>query len=450
MRTDSGSYSPFIRPILYTLDAAVIVFWFIQHYALNIDILLLLIYAITVYFVSTIVVGYYEVYRFTTLMTILQLWLRQVFLYCLFIFAFFGWNRYYPITSIDVLIILAKIALTIAFIKISAFNLLKKYRILAKRNYRKVVIVGNNSQTKNLKAFFEENPVYGYRLSYIFDTKKKFWNTKTVTDYVIKEKIDEIYCSIAELKDSEINALLRFSEDHLKLVKFIPDVKEIFTKKLEYQYYGLTPILSLEVLAVDQTINRILKRTFDIVISLFVIVLLLSWIAPIVSVLILLESKGPVFYKQKRNGLRHNTFYCLKFRSMKKNDDTIANQVVLNDKRVTKIGYFLRKTSIDELPQFINVLMGDMSVVGPRPHPLSQTKSFANSVNKFMVRHLVKPGITGLAQVSGYRGEIRTPRDIKNRVRFDIFYLENWSILMDLRIIAKTIVQIFKGDPKAY
>ena len=168
------------------------------------------------------------------------------------------------------------------------------------------------------------------------------------------------------------------------------------------------------------------------------------------AILIKIDSRGPIFFKQKRNGLDYREFYCYKFRSMKPNKRAHIHQVSRDDKRITAIGKFIRKTSIDELPQFINVLKGDMSVVGPRPHMVSHTHMYAERIDKFMVRHFIKPGITGLAQVSGYRGEVETDIDIINRVKFDIFYVENWSLLMDLKIIAKTALRVSQGDDKAY
>jgi putative colanic acid biosynthesis UDP-glucose lipid carrier transferase len=200
----------------------------------------------------------------------------------------------------------------------------------------------------------------------------------------------------------------------------------------------------------DKEVNKRLKRVFDVVFSLIIIVCLLSWLTPLIAILILLESKGPIFFKQKRNGLNYEEFYCYKFRSMHLNPIADLEQVQKNDPRITRVGKFIRKTSIDELPQFFNVLLGDMSVVGPRPHMVSHTEMYAKSVDKFMVRHFIKPGITGLAQTNGFRGEVETEKDIINRVKYDIFYLENWSLLLDIKIIFATVVNAIKGEKKAY
>ena len=184
--------------------------------------------------------------------------------------------------------------------------------------------------------------------------------------------------------------------------------------------------------------------------SLFIIVGVLSWLTPLLGVFIKLGSNGPVFFKQKRNGLDYKEFFCYKFRSMTPNPIADLYQVTKGDERITRVGRIIRKTSIDELPQFINVLKGEMSVVGPRPHMVSHTQMYAERIDKFMVRHFIKPGITGLAQVSGYRGEVENDNDIINRVKYDIFYLENWSLFLDIKIVFQTIFNALRGEEKAY
>lgn len=184
--------------------------------------------------------------------------------------------------------------------------------------------------------------------------------------------------------------------------------------------------------------------------SLIVILGLLSWLTPVLAILITLESKGPVFFRQSRNGVDNREFYCYKFRSMAPNHDADNYQATKNDMRITKIGKIIRSTSIDELPQFYNVFFGTMSVVGPRPHMVKHTNEYSDKVDKYMVRHFVKPGITGLAQVRGYRGEIEKDADILNRTKFDIFYIENWSMFLDIKIMVQTVINAVKGEAKAY
>lgn len=191
------------------------------------------------------------------------------------------------------------------------------------------------------------------------------------------------------------------------------------------------------------------KRIFDIFISFIAIVFVLSWVFPILFVLIKLESKGPLLFRQKRNGLNESEFDCLKFRSMHINQYSDSVPTQKDDPRVTKVGKIIRKLSIDELPQFLNVFLGDMSVVGPRPHMISETAAFNSISNEFYQRHLVKPGITGLAQINNCRGEISNIDDLNERLRFDILYIKNASILNDFLIVFRTIVNVFIGDEKA-
>jgi putative colanic acid biosynthesis UDP-glucose lipid carrier transferase len=276
------------------------------------------------------------------------------------------------------------------------------------------------------------------------------FSLKNCFAYINEKNIDEIYCSVAELTNDQINELIFFADNNLRELKFIPDNKDIYTKKLKYEYYDYIPILSLRSIPLGEPINKFVKRTFDLIFSSAVIIFLLSWLTPIIAVLIKLESKGPVFFKQSRNGFNYEEFNCYKFRSMTPNKEANLNQVTRGDQRITKVGQFLRKTSIDELPQFYNVLFGDMSVVGPRPHMVSHTNMYAKKIDKFMVRHFVKPGITGLAQISGFRGEVESDKDIINRVKYDIFYIENWSLLLDIKIIFQTLINLVKGEDKAY
>jgi len=287
---------------------------------------------------------------------------------------------------------------------------------------------------------------------------EKFFDLKTnkkqqlqeCFDFVAQENIDEIYGSLSDLSNTDVNALIDFTDNNLKTLKFLPDEKEATSRNMNLVYYGYIPIVSLRNIPLDILANQIIKRVFDILFSTLIIVFFLSWLIPILAVLIKLESKGPVFFKQRRNGLNYHEFDCYKFRSMTLNEIADLEQVSKNDPRITKIGRFIRKTSIDELPQFFNVFLGDMSVVGPRPHMVSHTEMYAKRVDKFMVRHFIKPGITGLAQTNGYRGEVESETDIINRVKYDIFYLENWSLLLDFKIVVLTVLNAIKGEEKAY
>ena len=193
-----------------------------------------------------------------------------------------------------------------------------------------------------------------------------------------------------------------------------------------------------------------MKRLFDIIFSFLVLFFILSWMYPLIGLLIKLSSKGPILFKQKRSGLDNKEFWCYKFRSMSKNVDADNKQATKGDVRITTIGRFLRKSSLDEFPQFINVLKGDMSIVGPRPHMLKHTEQYSELIKKYMVRQLVKPGITGAAQIRGYRGETREIKEMEGRVKWDVWYIENWTFFLDINIILRTVLNFIKGDEKAY
>jgi len=395
--------------------------------------------------------GFYEIYRFTHVAKILSLVGRQAVIFLLIVGCFFGFYQNNDNSAASIINYVLAVFVIITIIKLSVFFLLKKYRSKLGGNVRNVVILGANKRTRQLEDFFSKFPSYGYQL------QKKFYlkgagaqSLDEILNYIKNNTIDEIYSSISELSNDQLIKLKDFADNNLKVLKFLPDNKDIFSKKMEFTYYGVLPVLSMRTIPMDEPINQFLKRSFDIILSLLVIVGILSWLTPILGILIKLESKGPIFFKQKRNGLDYKEFYCFKFRSMRPNPTADIHQVRKGDIRITKIGKLIRKTSIDELPQFINVLKGDMSVVGPRPHMVSHTHMYAERIDKFMVRHFVKPGITGLAQVTGFRGEVEDDKHIINRVKYDIFYLENWSLFLDIKIVFQTIYNAIKGEEKAY
>ena len=210
------------------------------------------------------------------------------------------------------------------------------------------------------------------------------------------------------------------------------------------------PILSIRKEPLELLHNRILKRAFDILFSLTVLILIYPFLYVIVGILIKLSSPGPVLFRQKRTGLYGKDFTCFKFRTMRVNREADELQATKEDPRNTRIGSFLRRNNLDEFPQFWNVLKGDMSVVGPRPHMLKHTELYSNMIGRYMVRHLVKPGITGWAQVTGYRGETKSMESMAERVKRDVWYIENWSFLLDLKIITVTVFNMIKGEDNAY
>jgi len=374
---------------------------------------------------------------------------NQIVLFALSLFCFSGIFPELELEPNTIIKLLMPIAILIVFVKIVTYYSIKTFRSYFGGNYRKTIIIGSSMESQNLELFFNKNKQAGYLHKKTFSDVSK----KSILDsinFVKEQEIDEIYCSTENINDQEVKALIKFCDNNLKTIKFIPNSTKLNSKKLIYETYDSLPILSLRRVPLQDSVNLFFKRLTDIIISLAVVVFVLSWLTPIIALFIKKESDGPVFFKQIRNGINYEEFSCLKFRSMIVNDNAHKLQATKGDTRVTKIGAFLRKTSLDEMPQFINVLLGDMSVVGPRPHMIKENDKYYKTVDKYMLRHVIKPGITGLAQVSGYRGEVEKESDIVNRIKFDIYYLENWSILLDVKIILRTILNSIKGEDKAY
>ena len=446
-----GRYSGYLRPISYLIDLSIINGLAMSYFFKQIEPIVYITIISIIWIILSITNKFYNVFRYTREVSILASILRQMILFILVMLAFSGFFYGYNIYPRTIIKYALVVFVLIAAFKFALYYLLQKYRASFGGNFRKTVIFGENKKTQALEEFFNKNPEYGYKhiKTFSLDGNPEI-NLSHYFTYIRNEEIDEIYCSISDLTNNQINAIVDFADNNLKILKFLPDNKEIYSKKLKYEFYNYIPILSLRNIPLEDSINMVVKRSFDIMFSSLVIIFILSWLTPIVALLIKLESRGPVFFKQSRNGFNYKEFDCYKFRSMTPNKDANLYQATRGDLRITRIGKFIRKTSIDELPQFFNVLFGDMSVVGPRPHMVSHTDMYAKKVDKFMVRHFVKPGITGLAQISGFRGEVETDKDIIGRVKYDIFYIENWSLLLDLKIITKTFLNTIKGEEKAY
>ncbi len=233
-------------------------------------------------------------------------------------------------------------------------------------------------------------------------------------------------------------------------VEVAPRVTTIFPRSHKGHRLGDMTMLTLKEEPLHRLRNKTVKRAFDIVFSLAVVLFIFPIMMPIVAILIYLEDPGPIFFRQERSGYRNEIFKMWKFRSMRVNDNADTKQATKGDNRITRIGAFLRKTSLDEFPQFINVLFGQMSVVGPRPHMVSHTEQYARIIQPYMIRHKVKPGVTGLAQIKGYRGPTEEVEKMEKRVKYDVWYLENWTILMDVRCIFMTVVNAIRGEENAH
>lgn len=442
-------YSNLITPISYLLDLAIIN-TFAYLWPMNLyERLLFHSYISLAWVVLSIKSGFYEIYRYTKVPVILRKLATQFFFFFLILYAFIGFFKQPNISRLNLGLFFLSVFVLVFIFKLLNYYLLMTYRAKIKGDLRYVTILGNNKKTNQLINMFEKHGEYGYRVVKQFSPKDQAFLFADFFKYVQEHNIDEIYSSIKELQDKEIVKLINYADNNLIKLKFIPDNKEIFTKDLKLDYYEYFPILSLRQLPLDDPLNRFYKRSFDVLFSLVIIVFLLSWLMPIIGILIKLDSKGPIYFRQNRPGFKEEGFGCYKFRTMTINQTT-EKSATKNDPRVTKVGSVLRRTSIDELPQFVNVLLGEMSVVGPRPHLWRQNHEYNTTVQKYMLRHHVKPGITGLAQAKGYRGEIVKEEEIINRTRYDIFYIENWSFLLDLKIIFQTGLKIIQGQEKAY
>ncbi len=447
-------YSYLIRPIQKLMDLLVI--GFVVYYVADKEFFnaLFLSYISLFWLASSYFSGFYKVYRFTNELRIITLLARQFLIFLFGYFAYFGVFREGVVVN-NQLLILVLIMLGVTFLKFLNYFLLKKYRSLGK-NYRTTIVLGYNESSKKVIKIFKSKANLGYKfLGFFSDRKYKNSNYlgsyKDYFQYMNDQGVDEVYCSLSEFTSEQIKEIKKFTAERSIVLKLIPNVNELYNKDQNIEFYDDTlVVLNVKKLPFEFAENFYIKRVFDVVFSLLVCVLILSWLIPILWIFVKLESKGPLIFKQPREGLNGEHFVCYKFRSMRINALSDKVHATKNDVRVTKVGGFLRKTSIDELPQFINVLMGDMSVVGPRPHLESLSLEYQKDVEDYLKRHIVKPGITGLAQVSGYRGEIKKKSDIMNRIRLDIFYIENWSFFLDIKIIIKTLFNVFEGEEKAY
>lgn len=331
---------------------------------------------------------------------------------------------------------------------------LKKHKLLAKR----VMIVGYNDTAKKLAAYLEEDEMNAQIIGFCEEEE----NVHELSNYPILDSIDntiaasrfydvkEVYSTIAPEHHNGIYRLMKEADYACIHFKIIPDLSYFVKKNFFIEYLRDIPVLSLRQEPLNDVGNRIRKRLFDLVFSLLVTVLILSWLIPLVGLLIYLESPGPIFFKQLRTGRDKKLFYCIKFRSMKINADAHTRQADKDDERITKVGRFLRKTNLDEFPQFLNVLWGNMSVVGPRPHMLKHTDDYSKLIDRYMVRQFLTPGITGWAQVNGFRGETKAVEQMQGRVEHDLWYMENWSVWLDVKIILLTIGNMIRGDKNAY
>ncbi|MBS1976060.1 MAG: exopolysaccharide biosynthesis polyprenyl glycosylphosphotransferase [Bacteroidetes bacterium] len=344
-------------------------------------------------------------------------------LYALFVPFFFGW----------------KILVLYVFTNISE----------TRTNTRNMIILGSREDTQRVRRYFLMHPEFNLRFLERFKYDGEA-NLKEINEFIESQNVHVILCCERGADKSLFRKLINLGLNHfiqIKLISISEDQNrnEFLLEKNDHDF-----LHDRSVVPLDSPISQFIKRSFDLVFSSLVIVLVLSWLLPVIGLLIKLESKGPVFFVQRRGGLRNRNFSCIKFRTMIVNSEADRKQATKDDPRITTFGRFLRKSSLDEFPQFLNVFLGDMSLIGPRPHPLKLNEEFSSKIEGLMSRHYVKPGITGLAQSMGYRGETKNLIDMQNRIAMDIFYIENWSLWLDIKIIIRTIISLVKGSENAY
>jgi putative colanic acid biosynthesis UDP-glucose lipid carrier transferase len=418
----------------------------------------------TVFLLANIVwltlVFYIDEYKFIRIEhveKILAKSIKIVFLHLVLIFTIISVLNYDNVSRLRMLYFYGLFFIGIFFFRIFAIQILKYIRKKG-YNFRNVIIVGAGKVGQEICSILRSDLSYGYRVLGFFDDEHpKYLESAGVLGAVTEVKmflilnpVHEVYMALPDYDSEVIGDITNYCEGNLIRVKFIPDFRKYTkTKKVQIDFYDNIPVISLRKEPLEIPLNRIIKKIFDVFFSLIVIIFIFTWLFPILMILVTLSSKGPIFFKQQRSGENNRMFYCLKFRTMKVNSLSDELQATKNDNRITKIGRFLRRTNLDELPQFFNVLLGDMSIVGPRPHMLKHTKEYSELINTFLVRHLIRPGITGWAQVNGFRGETINIEQMKKRVEYDIWYIENWAFLLDLKIIFNTIIKMFKGDEKA-
>lgn len=367
-------------------------------------------------------------------------------LWFLFHFQNYQVNRLFLLVSVSGMFVLLSIY------RIAVHMAVKRYRVKG-GNYSNAVVIGKGGTSQKLVNMFHFRKDFGIRFLGYYDEQSSCSETRGDFNKFFEEAdsmlLDVIYLN-ENLDAGTIQKFINFADEHYIKVKVIPNDSLQLEKNLSFSRYGEFLVINVNDIPLDDAFNRVAKRAFDIIFSGLVTVFILSWMIPLVGLLIKLESKGPVFFIQDRNGENNKVFKCIKFRSMTPNDYSDTLQAQRNDPRVTRIGAFLRTYSLDEMPQFLNVLLGEMSIVGPRPHPVPMNQVFKKLIEKYNSRHKIKPGITGLAQVMGYRGEIEKPFQIRSRVRLDYFYIQNWSFWLDCTIVFNTIYKLIFDRENAY
>ena len=407
--------------------------------------------------VSSLISSLYSNYAMRTIESVLRSTIQTGLLHFMFFSSFI---LFFYSTHVRYNLLIVSSVLLIFLLSMSRIYLTYIIEFIAKKSRlnKRIAIVGHNEMGVKLANYFiDHTSIYSFQG--FLDVKPSVKGSEhesivrtlgDCVDYAVENNINEIYSTILPDQNDAIRELIESAEKNCVRVKFLTPANKLSSNFYQLEYFDNIPIVSHRPEPLHNLKNRLKKRIFDVLFSLLAIVLILWWLTPILSIIIKLNSKGPIFFSQLRSGRDNKPFLCFKFRSMTVNKDSNLVQATKNDSRVTSVGRVLRKTSLDEFPQFFNVLLGNMSIVGPRPHMLKHTEEYSALVDKYMVRQFMKPGITGWAQVNGYRGETSETIMMEKRVEHDIWYMENWSLMLDIKIIFMTIISIFKGEPAAY
>jgi len=328
-------------------------------------------------------------------------------------------------------------------------------------NFRNAIVIGAGNTSKDLVSQITQNPGFGINIVAVVDDGEGDCNEDIlkscnvlhpldkISEIFNQETIDIIYYASDRTRSDSLSKMMQLAEEKGMALTYITKLPKYVSAQFEATQVASMPAFTHTLSPLFGMKNRIIKRIFDICFSSVFLIFSPLIFVPI-AIGIKLSSPGPVFFKQKRTGLYGSDFLCYKFRTMRVNAESNSRQATKNDPRKTKFGNFLRKTSLDELPQFINVFMGSMSVVGPRPHMTSQTEEYSRLIDKYMIRHGVKPGITGLAQVRGFRGATEELWQMERRVENDVEYISNWSLILDIKIILLTVFNQLRGEDNAY
>lgn len=383
--------------------------------------------------------------------------IRIYFYWLVTVMGFLFFTRQYQLSRLFIIVVLASFGIMLLANRV-LFLLARTYMHRRRLLTRKVMIVGYNETAKKLTEYLEDEDNFTEIVGYCEKEEKVhelthypiLGNLENVMQVSLQAGVEEIYTTITPEDNFNVYKLMKQTEQACIRFRVIPDLSHFTNRPFHVEFIKDIPVLTFRREPLEDSSQRLKKRLFDILVSLFAIIFIFSWLFPILALLIYLESPGPVFFMQLRSGRNSKPFKCFKFRSMRINGDSDLRQATRNDDRITRIGRFIRKTSLDEFPQFFNVLKGEMSLVGPRPHMLKHTDDYSQQLDGYMVRHFAKPGITGWAQVNGYRGETRELEQMRGRVKYDIWYLENWSLWLDVKIMGLTVYNMVSGEKNAF